>query len=309
MFKEYLIRRFLPKRKIQSPDGRLLYQYECSDEEFFKLVDMLIEVGPPNGYDFDAYRSRWYKGVNLDEYDNRNRNWREGHEWIVRAFVLYTAVFWNKFIDEEWRKRTLHGELHKGVKESHWSKVTWLNFLSLIKWDPLYSGAIDYFVRLSRRGDYWVAHTGIRRDDFFSDDETDRLISLREERIKSIGESSSSDTELRKLRATYPGLYFSVLHAFDWWKVAFIRLPSSIRYLDSFAHQGGAGDRLVVECELKSEGENERIYRALRPPHGYGNQTFSIRKHDLPEEIREDDILSVSFTFSSKTSKNDGLDL
>ena len=73
-----------------------------------------------------------------------------------------------------------------------------------------------------------------------------------------------------------------MLKAWGWWKVAPVRLPSSIRYLDTFAHQGGAEDRLVVECVLAYETDSEIVYRPTRPPNGYGITALPIQKEAMP---------------------------
>ena len=46
-------------RRLSRPDGRLLYRHECTDREFWELVDLLRESERPNGHDFDRYRAQW----------------------------------------------------------------------------------------------------------------------------------------------------------------------------------------------------------------------------------------------------------
>ena len=87
-----------------------------------------------------------------------------------------------------------------------------------------------------------------------------------------------------------------MLAAWDWWKVAPVRLQSSIRYLDTFAHQGGAGDRLVVECVVGFETELEFVYRPVKPPNGYGITALPIRKEAMPSDADSSE-LNVTLLF------------
>ena len=118
---------FLSRRELDSPDGRALYAYRCSHEEFVSLGDMLADCPSFN---------------------------RRGNA-SIRAFVLYAAEWWQREYDGG----------------------TWA-------WEPL---------------------------------------------LESIGWES----------VHYPDLYEPVKQAWAWWKVDLVRLPTSIRYLGTFACQGG----------------------------------------------------------------------
>ena len=253
---EFLTGEFLPMRcGLEEPDGRLLYLYECTDCEFWRLVNLLRETGAPNGHDFDEYRRRWielreeHQGGGLP---NGLAAFEETElDWTVRGFVLYASEFWRRFRNMEWRQRNLPGELP-------FRKLKWLQFLSLVDWAALY-----HVEQIAGRvplegGQHYVAHANQRYADAFEWDAADA--------------------------GHYPGLYVPMLKAWDWWKVAPVRLPSSIRYLDTFAHQGGAGDRLVIEFSAAYGSGSKITYRPVKPPHGYGIDALSIEKEALPKD-------------------------
>ena len=71
-----------------------------------------------------------------------------------------------------------------------------------------------------------------------------------------------------------------------------------IRYLDTFALQGGAADRLVVECTSAYETDSVVIYRPVKPPNGYGITAIPIEKNALPPDA-DDGELHVTLVFGS----------
>ena len=128
------LKTFLACRELRSPDGRALYAYRCTGEEFSSLADALS-------------RNPLYGGSASD--------------MSIRAFVLYAAEWWQREYDG-----------------SQWA------------WEPL---------------------------------------------LESIGWG----------KVHYPDLYEPVRKAWGWWKVDLVRLPTSIRYLGTFACQGGLPMALV----------------------------------------------------------------
>ena len=285
-FRKFLTRDFMTQQgRSLEPDGRLLHLYKCADQEFWHLVKLLRQSGPPNGYDFDQYRARWQ--AFREELKNRPRRDRfytdqpTELDWLVRAFVLYAAEFWRRFMNDEWRQRSFPDGLP-------FHKLTWLHFLSLVEWTDLYHKEIAGYVRLrGPRGiQYRVAHTSKRFAEDFTESEWDEdAVEQRPDRPRVVG-------------AGYPGLYFPMLAACDWWKVAPVRLPSSIRYLDTLAHQGGAADRLLVECTYAYETDSEVVYRPLYPPNGYGITALPIERKSLPPDADNGE-LHVTLVFGS----------
>ena len=125
---------FLESRGLSEPDGRPLYAYRCTAEEFDRLRDVLHGTEAPAG----------------------------AHHF--RAFVLYAAQWWQRQYDG-----------------GRWA------------WEPL---------------------------------------------LDSIGWSMP-----------YPDLYPDVRHAWRWWKVKPVRLPSSTRFLGTFACHGGLPLALVGDAK------------------------------------------------------------
>ena len=264
--REFLTEEFLGRHELIKPDGRLLHLYNCDDREFWQLVGLLRECGAPSGHDFDRYRKQW-------------REFREGRQsvggqhrfdsfettdadWTVRGFVLYASEFWLRFRNEDWRQRRFPDALP-------FERLTWLQFLSLVGWTELYGKEVAGYVKLEGTR-YRVAHASKRHADGV-------------ERDSPIDDAGRSHQRNMDGTGRYPGLYFPMLRAWHWWKVAPVRLPSSIRYLDTFAHQGGAGDRLVVECEVAFQSDAQVIYRPVKPPNGYGITFLPIQKEALPK--------------------------
>ena len=124
----------LARRGLRSPDGRALYAYRCTGDEFASLAEVLSR-NPPHG------------GI--------------ASNVSIRAFVLYAAEWWQREYDG-----------------SQWA---WEPLLEPIGWDGVH----------------------------------------------------------------YPDLYEPVRRAWGWWKVDLVRLPTSIRYLGTFACQGGLPLALV----------------------------------------------------------------
>lgn len=127
---------FLNHRNLERPDGRALYAYRCTGEEFYSLTETLKQSAYPGTQASDA---------------------------VTRAFVLYAAEWWQRRYDGR-----------------HWA------------WEPV---------------------------------------------LVSIGWHS----------VHYPDLYEPVKKAWAWWKVDPVRLPTSTRYLVTFACQGGLPLALVSD--------------------------------------------------------------
>ena len=280
---EFLTREFLPQRHdLVEPDGRLLHLYKCEDQEFRRLVDLLRESGAPSGHDFDEYRTRW----RAFREELRGGGQQHGFstpetvdlDWIVRGFVLYASEFWLRFKNDEWRQRSFPDGLP-------FRKLTWLQFLSLVDWTDLYRGEeIAGYVELPGTP-YRVAHANRGHAD--SDQNN------AEDEGRRFDGRSMADT------GHYPGLYFPMLKAWDWWKVAPVRLPTSIRYLDTFAHQGGAGDRLEVKCRVAYETPSKVVYRPVKPPNGYGMESLPIEREALPRDAVPSE-LNVTLLFGPR---------
>ena len=125
---------FLAVRKLSYPDGRALYAYRCTGEEFTSLAEALSRQSPFGG---------------------------SVSNMPIRAFVLYAAEWWQREYDG--------------------SKWAWEPLLESIGWEGVH----------------------------------------------------------------YPDLYEPVRRAWAWWKVDLVRLPTSTRYLGTFACQGGLPLALV----------------------------------------------------------------
>ena len=214
-----------PSRPVE-PDGRLLYLYECDDDEFVALTGLLRQRGSPRGHNFNRYRKRWQEFRRGHEGSfaahRREDFWSEWSDdshwdhpawedldWTIRGFVLYASEVWRRFGNKEWRERQFPDSLP-------FDKLTWGHFLYLVGWNDLN-------------------------------------------------------------RSGYPGLYFPMLAAWEWWRVAPIRLPTSIRYLDTCAHQGGATNSLVIEYELVRATNSKSVYAATKPTDGYGADVLSFK--------------------------------
>ena len=286
--REFLTTDFLTREgRSRKPDGRLLYLYHCEDREFWNLVELLSESGPPSGHDFDQYRAQWR--TFREEPPIRPRPHRfhtyepTDLDWVVRAFVLYAAEFWRRFRNDEWRQRSFPDKLP-------FRRLTWLQFLSLVNWTDLYHEDVAGYVTL-RGTAYRVAHTSKR----YAEDSSENPPHNGEDYP---GGQRSVRPGIAKA-GHYPGLYFPMLAAWDWWQVAPVRLPSSIRYLDTFALQGGAADRLVVECMQAYETDSEIVYRPVKPPTGYGITALPIEKKALPPDADVEE-LHVTLVFGSR---------
>ena len=131
---------FLRRRELGRPDGRALYAYRCTSEEFDSLTETLEQNAPLGGSAGNA---------------------------VIRVFVLYAAEWWQRRYDGR-----------------HWA---WEPLLASIDWDSVH----------------------------------------------------------------YPDLYEPVRKAWGWWKVDLVRLPTSIRYLGTFACQGGLPLALVGDTRSR----------------------------------------------------------
>ena len=255
----FLVNEFLRRRvDTTGPDGRLLYLYRCEDQEFWCLVDLLRRSGPPGGHDFDRYRELWPK---FSESVRLRAEYVAPAgptpvEWTVRGFVLYASEFWLRFKNDEWRNSIFPDDLP-------FRRLTWLHFLSLVGWTKLYHDKIAGYVDVGDK--YRIAHTD---ENYAWDNDQPELMEESKPNNKSAPQ--------------YPGLYFPMLAAWNWWKVRPVRLPTSIRYLDTFAHQGGASNRLEIECEIGFESGSKLVYRPTSPPHGYGMDSLSFEVDWLP---------------------------
>lgn len=255
----FLTTRILGSHRLKEPDARLLYQYECTDQDFWCLVDLLRECDPPRGEHFNQYRRRWRDFRERNPEDGQFSSGMTAVDWQIRGFVLYASEFWRRFKHSAWRKRNFPDQLP-------FEKLTWLQFLSLIRWTQLYKEKIAGCVELYETG-YLVAYASSRHVNNSNREFLDSLLKTTDHVATNKGH--------------YPGLYFPMLAAWHWWKVAPVRLPSSIRYLDTFAHQGGSSDRLVIEYRMVFEDDSEVIYRPVKPPSGYGIDVLTIAKEDL----------------------------
>jgi len=126
------LKNFLRDRELDHPDGRVLYAYRCTADEFDSLIGVLKDMS------FDIGAAPRHH-VNVQ----------------ARAFVLYAAEWWQRRYDG-----------------GYWA------------WEPL---------------------------------------------LESIGWR----------HVYYPDLYDPVRAALRWWEVDLVRLPTSVRYLGTFACQGG----------------------------------------------------------------------
>ena len=134
------LREFLAGRDLDRPDGRALYAYRCTSQEFESLEAMLIAHMPH---------------VQI----------RGSEETTVRAFALYASEWWQRKYDgRQW---------------------AWEPLLASIGWDRIF----------------------------------------------------------------YPDLYAPVKKAWEWWKVDLVRLPTSVRYLGTFACQGGLPLALIGSAD------------------------------------------------------------
>lgn len=285
---DFLTREFLPRRDdLVEPDGRLLHLYKCEDREFWRLVKLLREFDAPSGHAFEQYRKQWMEFREELQSGGRQDGFTtfetKDLNWTVRGFVLYASEFWRRFRDEEWRRRSFPDALP-------FRKLTWLQFLSLVGWTKLYHGKkIAGSVKLEGTS-YHVAHTSVAHASEFRADGSEW----------DNAEDDAGGSDHRSMTGTghYPGLYFPMLAAWDWWKVAPVRLPSSIRYLDTFAHQGAAGDMLVVECQVAFRSGSKVYYEPVKPPNGYGIGVLSIEEKALPADANSSE-LNVTLLFGS----------
>ena len=231
---KFLTREFLPRRgDLREPDGRLLYLYECRESEFWILVDLLRESGAPKGHDFDEYRRRWSKRRKefrgLGQHEWFNNQFTTDLDWTVRGFVLYASEFWHLYEQREWRYKSF-------PDDRPFKKLTWMQFLSLVDWTELYRGRemIVGYTKI-RHTQYRVAHGSKRIAE---------AIRMNDDDGEDKNKDENDETRVTRRARHYPSLYLPMLAAWNWWKVNPVSLPSSIRYLDTFAYQGGAGNRI-----------------------------------------------------------------
>ena len=286
--------RFLSEREgLTSPDGRLLWQYNCNDLEFKRLTKLLHASPIPIGHDFNIYRERWQqlKGADLRGWGLDFHTEQFPLHWQMCAFVLYASVFWNKFMNKSWIDR-------KSIYSMLPQKLTWLQFLSPIGWDGLYKAGKPYaYLQLHELG-LDLALLPRQYDALVG---AERNHDIAELRLVSTMPTVCRHAHLveSKPLPNYPALYLPMLVAWDWWQVAPMRLPTSIRYLDTIAHQGGALESLVVEFKLAGEDRHKIIYTPIKPKGGYGIDTITLDKNVVNMINNDPKKLNVSVVFGS----------
>ena len=97
---------FLRRRDLEEPDGRLLRCYECSEEEYRSLINVLEDVGSPT-----HLRRAFSYGVPLAEQAPKSEDYR----LTMPAFVLYGS---------EWFHREWDGK-SRGAWKAMMSRLAW----------------------------------------------------------------------------------------------------------------------------------------------------------------------------------------
>lgn len=253
----------LDRRKLDCPDGRMLHAYKCDETEFHELADRLRNYAPelPNalmpGYQraFDDVSDIHFPPIERDP----------GFESAVRAFALYASEFWRLYLDEAWRERVLRLEKHTPIR--------WLTFLSFVGWDEVYLPVKGTKGRNRTHGDE-EEDVQRRREEWEYEFNLEDVLRIKDR------------------KPLYQALYEPLLKAWgEYWQVAPVHLPTSIRYLDTFAVQGGAEQALTVELKLGTPHDDKVIYFATTPRDGYGTDTISFKRSaieldgHLPEYI------------------------
>ena len=96
----------------------------------------------------------------------------------------------------------------------------------------------------------------------------------------------------------YPALYEPLRRAWRYWQVAPVHLPTSIRYLDTFAVQGGAQQALTVELKLGSPHDDKVIYFATTPGGGYGTDMISFKRAAIERDGQLPDYINATFVLN-----------
>ena len=97
---------FLGSRGLEKPDGRLLWNYDCSDREYRSLVDLLEQVGSPS-----HLRHKYSYGVRMEEQAPT----AEDEDLTMPAFVLFSS---------EWFRREWNGKT-RDVWKGMMNEVAW----------------------------------------------------------------------------------------------------------------------------------------------------------------------------------------
>ena len=235
---------------LRGPDGRMLHAYKCDETEFHELADRLRNYAP----ELPKAEMPGYQRASADVSDIHfppiERD--PGFESAVRAFALYASEFWRLYLDEAWRERVLRMEKH--------TPISWLTLLWFVGWDEVY---------LPEKGTKGRNRT-------HGDEEED----VRRRREEWEYEFNLEDVlRIKDRKPLYPALYEPLLKAWrEYWQVAPVHLPTSIRYLDTFAVQGGAEQALTVELKLGAPHDDKVIYFATTPRDGYGTDTISFKR-------------------------------
>ena len=107
--------------------------------------------------------------------------------------MLYASEFWRRFRNDQWRQRTF-------PDGSPFKKLEWLHFLSLVGWEYLYRkrSAVKGYIEVAVEDRlYRIWHTN---------------------QVPANGDEQHPDSVPDK--RGYPGLYFPMLAAWQWWNVA-----------------------------------------------------------------------------------------
>lgn len=81
---------FLRSRELVKPDGRLLCDYGCRDDEYRSLIEILKRQGEPGGL-----RQTYRYGARVKSAEPDAEDW----DLMMPAFVLYASEWFGR----EWR--------------------------------------------------------------------------------------------------------------------------------------------------------------------------------------------------------------
>ena len=112
---------FLAGRGQKAPDERLLCGYECTDEEYRSLIDVLARVGIPN-----HLRRKYSYGVLVEE---QAPSVEEDERLTMPAFVLYGSEWFHR----EWGKET-RGVWPRIMNEVGWSADEYWELYPAMAW-------------------------------------------------------------------------------------------------------------------------------------------------------------------------------
>ena len=270
------LKEFLQDQGIDCPDGRLLCDYRCRQSEFEALEKLLQECGPKRAE--DSERSNQGSSDQPDDFDlGSERPVDEAFDWKIRGFVLYASQFWKRCMNEDWRRRKLPGT---GPHE----KLKWEHFFVPIQWKGLYGGNVK-------------KHRS-SPDDLLDESYADPNGPATNYGFVDESQESGLGNINEKARTAYfQVLYDSIVQAWKWWRIIPLRLPTSVRYLDTIALQGGSRDSLAAEYKVSCESESEVMYEASRLPDGFEIDAFTIGKKALPRNRKDYQRLSITLLF------------